>query len=169
MTTPDKAAVERAIAETLNYYDEEFPLEKCPDRENFLVSEDAGGITVGQLRSLRSSEQPSGGNVEAIHKLIMRHSDQLSMEEVRTLAHDIAAIAPSGDALVGEEDFTDRYRNNPEGWCCYIDPETKEECKNKMLWEISNEPFGPEDNATSCDLHIFHLLGDGKNIVRKII
>lgn len=47
---PDEIA--KSIAETLEYYDIEFPLEKYPKREDWPVSDHAGGITVGQLRYL---------------------------------------------------------------------------------------------------------------------
>lgn len=55
MTANKQDAAELAIAETLSYYDDEFPIDKYPDRESWPVSQHAGGITVGQLRALRQN------------------------------------------------------------------------------------------------------------------
>ena len=44
--------IEEAIKETLQYFEDEFPLDRFPDRENWYVSDYAGGVTVGQLRAL---------------------------------------------------------------------------------------------------------------------
>lgn len=53
-------------------------------------------------------------------------------------------------------------------WCCWIDQETKIECLKDAKWNIWSEPCTHEGDTHSCDDHIFHLLGDGKNTVRKI-
>lgn len=53
-------------------------------------------------------------------------------------------------------------------WCCWIDQESKVECTNPATWNICWPPFGYEDNTQSCNDHIFHLRGDGKNEVSKI-
>ncbi len=58
-SAPDE--IKRAISKTLRYFDEEFPLDKFPDREESAVSLHAGGITVGQLRGLLDAKPPEQG------------------------------------------------------------------------------------------------------------
>lgn len=65
-------------------------------------------------------------------------------------------------------DFTDKYNSSDKPWCCWINQETGEECKNPARWDIRWPPFGYEDNTQSCDDHIFNLRGEGRNEITKI-
>ncbi len=81
MTDPSTIA---AIAETLEYFDDEFPVESFPQREDFtLVNNLSDGLTVGQLRALHAmlvqsaaAPQPAVTNADAIGYLdnIATHS-----------------------------------------------------------------------------------------------
>lgn len=44
-----------------------------------------------------------------------------------------------------------------DAWCCYIDPETKEECAEKPLWIINNDRFIYQ-STDSCTKHVGALL-----------
>ena len=101
------------LEKTLRYYDEEFPLEKYPDRESWFVSNRAKGITVGQLRTLTQSEpikpeinadiagvREALGKMARIHDQVMGNNAYIAFERILrtrsspTIATDTKQLDP---------------------------------------------------------------------------